>query len=120
VGQQIDPVSPEDLFTRGSLLGLRQDEQYRSNVGLFNPNSAAVAAVLRLLAEDGRTLAETVLSIPARSYVQRPLPALFPGQPFAAGGSLTLSVDSGGDPVFPIATIVDNTSQDPTFSPGLK
>jgi hypothetical protein len=36
------------------------------------------------------------------------------------GESLTLSVDSAGIDVFVFAAVIDNVSQDPTFSPGLK
>jgi hypothetical protein len=36
------------------------------------------------------------------------------------GEALTLSVDSPELDVFAFAAVIDNVSQDPTFSPGLK
>ena len=47
VGQQVDPVSPSQLMTHGSVLGLRHDNDFRSNVGLFNPNPYPVNVELR-------------------------------------------------------------------------
>jgi hypothetical protein len=36
------------------------------------------------------------------------------------GQTLTLSIDSPGIDVFAFAAVIDNVSQDPTFSPGLR
>ena len=52
--------------------------------------------------------------------MQRGLALLFPGSPIAAGEPLTLSIDSPVLDVFGFAAVIDNLSQDPTFSPGLR
>lgn len=120
VGQQVDPVTASSLLERGSLLGLRQDSEFRSNVGLFNPAAAPASVHLALKSATGETIATTSVSLPPASYVQKSVAALFPGAPPAAGQVYTVAVDAGSSRIFPFATIVDNVSQDLTFSPGLK
>jgi hypothetical protein len=119
VGQQVDAVTPEGLFSKGSLLGLRQDAAFRTNVGLFNPGPSGVTVNLALSAPDGEPLGNTSVLIPAFGYIQRPLPELFDPNLFPSDSSLTVSVDAGGDKVFAFGTSLDNVSNDPTFSPGL-
>jgi hypothetical protein len=51
--------------------------------------------------------------------VQRSLAILFPGVEIPGGESLTLSVQSSDVDVFAFAAVIDNVSQNPTFSPGL-
>ncbi len=120
VGQQVDALSDDGFFPRGSILGLRQDAGFRSNVGLFNPEPFDAAVTLTLRRADGEVIGETVVSVPPVGYVQRNLALLFPGSPIAAGEPLTLSIDSPVLDVFGFASVIDNLSQDPTFSPGLR
>jgi len=120
VGQQVEPVTPDSFFSRGSLLGIRQDSSFRSNIGLFNPYELGTSAVLLLKAEDGRTLGSATLSVPPGRYVQKSLPTLFPGVPFPAGEVLSISLTTSQVDVFAFVSVVDNVSQDPTFYPGLK
>jgi hypothetical protein len=120
VGQQVDALSDEGFFSRGSILGLRQDAGFRSNVGLFNPEPFDAAVTLTLRRADGEVIGETVVSVPPLGYVQRNLAVLFPDSPMPEGEALTLSVDSPELDVFAFAAVIDNVSQDPTFSPGLK
>src|SRR5262249_1257010 len=56
VGQQVDPVAPDGLFSKGSLLGLQQNTAFRTNVGLFNPSSSWAAVNLTLSAPNGDSL----------------------------------------------------------------
>jgi len=120
VGQQVDPVSPESLMARGSILGLRHDAAFRSNVGFLNPNPSPAEIALALQNSQGETLAARTIELLPNSYTQRTLAALFPGTSLQARGTLTLSVDARGARIFPFATVVDNISQDSTFSPGLR
>ncbi|HYT33226.1 MAG TPA: right-handed parallel beta-helix repeat-containing protein [Thermoanaerobaculia bacterium] len=120
VGQQVEPVTPDSFFSRGSLLGIRQDSSFRSNIGLFNPYELGTSAALLLKAEDGRALGSATVSVPAGRYVQKSLPTLFPGVPFPAGEVLSISLTSSQADVFAFVSVIDNVSQDPTFYPGLK
>jgi hypothetical protein len=120
VGQQVDPIAPSGFLTRGSLLGLRQDHSYRSNVGLYNPDPSSVNVFLALRRADGSPVDAVWVTLPPRGFLQKNLAALFPGTTFRAGEILTLGVDGGGAPFSAFAIVVDNISQDLTFSPGLK
>lgn len=120
VGQQVDPITPNDLMSAGSILGLRQDETFRSNLGVFNPNGFALDVGLLLKDASGTVIASGSVNIPPMSYLQRNLGALFSSLRFPSGQTLNLTLFSPGGSFFPFATIVDNVSQDPTFSPGLR
>jgi hypothetical protein len=119
VGQQVDPLTPDGFFARASLLGLREDAAFRSNVGVFNPNGYPVTVSLALRRGSGAALGAMNLRVPPYGYVQRNLRALFSGAGLPGGEMLTLSLDAGGAKVFAFAAVIDNVSQDPTFSPGL-
>jgi hypothetical protein len=120
VGQQVDAIPEEGFFERGSILGLRQDADFRSNIGLFNPQPVEAWIGLTLRASDGTRVAATAVLVPPRGYLQRNLAALFPDLELRAGQAYTLTVDAGNIDVFAFATVIDNRSQDPTFSPGLR
>jgi PKD repeat protein len=119
VGQQVDAIPNERFFHRGCLLGLRQDAAFRSNVGLFNPEPFGTTVTLTLRRADGSPIGSASVAVPPLGYVQRSVPALFPGQSLPAGENLTLSVESRDVDVFAFAAVIDNLSRDPTFSRGL-
>jgi hypothetical protein len=120
VGQQVDSLSDDGFFSQGSILGLRQDAAFRSNVGLFNPEPFAAAVSLTLRRADGQVIGEAVVSVPPLGYVQRNLAVLFPEAAWSEGEVLTLSIDSPDLDVFAFGAVIDNVSQDPTLSPGLR
>jgi PKD repeat protein len=119
VGQQVDAIPDEGFFSRGSILGLRQDSAFRSNVGLFNPEPFWTTVALTLRRSDGSPIGEAHIAVPPLGYVQRNLAVLFPEAELPDGESLTLSIQSSDVDVFAFAAVIDNVSQDPTFSPGL-
>jgi hypothetical protein len=119
VGQQVDPVAPDGFFTSGSLLGLQQNTNFRSNVGLFNPQGSPVSVTLALRKNLGSVIGTTQVVVPARAYIQKNLAVLFPGTPLATFQTWTVEVSSP-NPVFACAIVVDNGSEDPTYAPGLK
>jgi hypothetical protein len=120
VGQQVDAIHEEGFFERGSILGLRQDADFRSNIGLFNPQPVEAWMGLTLRRSDGTKIAETAVLVPPRGYVQKNLAVFFPDVELEEGKVLTLTVDAGNLDVFAFAAVIDNLSQDPTFSPGLR
>lgn len=119
VGQQVDPITTDALYTRASILGLRQDSAFRSNVGLVNPNDLAAPVALTLRRSNGAVLATASVTIPARGFVQSALPALFPGAGFAADEPFTVSIDARSARICAYGIVADNVSQDLTASPAL-
>lgn len=117
VGQQVDAVSAEDLAARGSILGLRQDAAFRSNVGLVNPGAGNATISLTLIRSPATALATAAVVVPPFGYVQRNLASLFPSAAIPSGETLSVEIDGGTSPVFAFASVIDNTSQDPTYYP---
>ncbi len=117
VGQQVEALAEEQLVSRGSLLGVRQDDAFRTNVGLVNPHAASTTAALRLIAPPATELGTATVVVPPQGYVQRNLAALFPGVDLPEGVALSLRVDGGGRFLLAFASVIDNASQDPTFYP---
>ena len=119
VGQQVDAVSAEDPWVRGSLIGLRQDAAFRSNVGFVNPGAGNATVSLTLIRSPATALETVTIVVPPRGYVQRNLASLFPSAAIPAGEILSIAIDGGEDPVFAFASVIDNTTQDPTYYPEL-
>lgn len=117
VGQQVDAVSAEDLGPAGSVLGVRQDQAFRSNLGFLNPLAATAAIGLTLVRSPATKLATATVFVPPFGYVQRNIASLFPGTPLPAGENLSVAVNAGSTPVFAFASVIDNSSQDPTYYP---
>jgi PKD repeat protein len=117
VGQQVDAVSAEDLAQGGSLLGLRQDAAFRSNVGLVNPNAGNAVISLTLIRSPATALETATVVVPPFGFVQRNLASLFPSAAIPAGETLSVEIDGGANPVFAFASVIDNTTQDPTYYP---
>ncbi len=117
VGQQTDAVSAENLAPRGSLLGIRQDEDFRTNIGFLNPGGANATVTLTLIRSPATELGTAEVGVPPRGYVQRNLAALFPGVALAPGELLSIGFDASDQPVIAFASVIDNVSQDPTFYP---
>ncbi len=119
VGQQTDAVSAEDLSTSGSLLGVRQDDDFRTNVGLLNPGSGNATVRLRLVQSPASELGSTEIVLPPRGYIQRNLSALFPDAVLPPGETLSIELESvnSASSLFAFASVIDNVSQDPTFYP---
>ena len=120
VGQQVDAIPEEGLFERGSVLDLRQDTGFRSSIGLFNPQPVEAWMELTLRRFDGTKVAETAILVPPRGYLQRNLAVLFPDMEQREGEAYTLTVDAGKLDVFAFGAVINNLSQDQTFSPGLR
>lgn len=119
VGQQVDPVAPDGFLTSGSVLGIRHNAEFRSNLGLFNPQTSAVQITLTLRRDSGSFVASSQLSLPPRSHWQRSVAELFPEAALSSPASWTVAVDSSA-PIFAYGVVVDNVSEDPTYAPALK
>jgi PKD repeat protein len=119
VGQQVDAVSAEDFAPGGTILGLRQDAAFRSNLGLLNPGAGNATVALTLIRSPTIPLASATVVVPPRGYVQRNLASLFPSVAIPAGETLSIAINGGGNPVFAFGSVIDNTTQDPTYYPEL-
>jgi PKD repeat protein len=117
VGQQVDAVSAEDFTPNGTILGLRQDAAFRSNLGMVNPGDGNASVTLTLIRSPAIPLATATVVVPPRGYVQRNLASLFPSAAIPAGETLSIAIDGEGNPVFAFGSVIDNTTQDPTYYP---
>jgi PKD repeat protein len=117
VGQQTDAVSAETLAPRGSVLGIRQDTDFRTNIGIVNPGTTSATVTLTLVRSPTTVLDVAEVVVPARGYVQRNLAALFPGAALPPAEVLSVAYDASSQPVLAFASVIDNVSQDPTFYP---
>ena len=119
VGQQVDSLSAETPIPSGTLLGIRNDAAFRTNVGLLNPTSGGAPVSLTLERSPDVVIGTATLFLPPFAYTQRNLTALFPGASIPAGETLSITVQGGPASVFCFASVIDNVSQDPTFYPEL-
>jgi hypothetical protein len=115
VGQGVPGLSMAEAVhpgTVGQLFGLREDERFRTHLGLLNPSPVAVEATIRLLDDDGMTRLVVTQDLPPYGQVQlnRVLGSV--------GGGLErgrAEVRCAAGPVFAYAILADNSSDDPSL-----
>src|SRR5262249_38808516 len=99
LGQEIEPILPDGFYSQASILGLRHDDAFRSNISLFNPNATGVTVSLTLQRPSGEVLSTASLTLLPLDFTELNLTALFPGVSFPPGEPLTLAVDSGSSKI---------------------
>lgn len=119
VGQQIDPVDGGALLTYGSLLGIQQNVEFRSNLGFFNPQDTPAEVTLTLRRDSGSSVGKVSLTVPPRSYLQRNVTVLFPNVGFSSSLSWSVAMESSVE-IFACSVMVDNISEDSTYLPAFK
>ncbi len=99
------------------LLLLREDEAFRSNIGVVNPSPRPAAVGIELLAPDGVLLGRLERTVPPYGVLQenRVLRQVT-SSPVPQARALVV-VDDGGE-VLPWASVVDNRSGDAVFVTG--
>lgn len=112
-GFSVPALGLSSTLGRAILGGLTNDDLYRSNIGMFNPQPHAISVQLRLVSAEGSLLGETAVDLGAGGWRQDNLAALFPGSGALSGAYLVLS--STGGSFFSWASLVDNRSNDPSF-----
>jgi len=121
-GQYLDGVATTALASVGQVLWLpqlRQDEVFRSNIGLVNGGEAAASLRLRLYDAGGAELASEVVSLDAGARIQLNQPfASLAGHSDLTAGYATLAVEVG-EGVLAYASVIDNASNDPTTIPAM-
>ena len=91
---------------------------FRTNIGFFNPNNAAVTVRLELRNDAGALVGTSNLTPPlqALSQQQNSIPTYFPGVDLTNALNLTLSFDASA-PIDAYASVIDNVSTDQIFVP---
>ncbi len=116
-GQSLDGVAAADGLGSGEaalLPQLREDPGYRCNVGVLNMGDEAATVSVTLLDRLGREVGSFELEVPPGQTVQdnRPYLERF-GRGDVVGGWARVEVESGAG-VWPYASVVDNSTDDPT------
>jgi len=118
-GQALPGLQTTDgISSNGWIMGLRENTDFRSNLGLVNIGSSDARVRIRLFDGAGDTVGNELEStVPARGWVQinRVLVEAGAGQLDLASAEIT-PLDSGAS-VWAYASVVDNTTGDPTTIP---
>ncbi len=116
---QLIPLQPRGssilLGSRGFLVGVTQNDRFRSNLGLTNPVASAVTVSLRLLDADGDPVGtdhEIVLS--AGEVVQLDRVSELFGAVVIEGGTLVVEPVAGSS-VDAFLSVIDSRTGDPVF-----
>lgn len=118
-GQSVPAQAANDFVTPASpksLIALREDTAFRTNVVLANATTSSVTVTLTLLAADGSTLGtpRTLPPLPPLGMTQVGHVVTTLGAPFGTTNAvLVVSTTTTGAQVATYATVIDNNTQDP-------
>lgn len=118
-GQAIPANSNFVNLDHGTVLGLRGDENFRSNVGLVNPHSNPIRVALELRSADDELLGTRQEELGSLEAIQiNDIFGAF-GLPGCAACRLDYrsESDSGSDNIVVYGSVIDNRSGDPVFVP---
>ncbi len=111
-GQGIPALAEGRSFAEGEtgyLPGLRQDEEFRTNIGFANTGEGAIDIVVSARAADGRELQVSNHRIEGSSWIQL-------NEPFPDGTVYATVTSASGDAKFlAYASVVDRSTDDPTY-----
>lgn len=110
-GQFLPGVPRANALRRGVLPQLSNNADFRTNIGFFNPNNAAVTVRLELRNETGALVATSTQNFAALSHQQNSIGTYFSGADLTSQGKLTLTFDSSA-PIDVYAAVNDNVSAD--------
>ncbi len=115
-GQSVPDVQSAQLGKTLYITGIRSSSAYRTNIGLVNRAEAELSATLTLYSRTGSTIATKNVPLPAESFQQNALWALFPEVNGQSHNALTLKITTNtADAISAYASVVDNISQDPIY-----
>ncbi len=115
-GQQVPGLQSEQLAKTLYITGIQNNSGFRSNIGLVNRAAAELTVTLTLYSRTGSTIATKNVALPARSFQQSALWALFPEVQGQSHSALTMKVATNtADAVSGYASVVDNRTQDPVY-----
>ena len=113
-GSAYESFDPAVLSSEGAISGLVSSRRYRSNVAYANASGSTAILSYTLRGEDGRVLASNLAMVAAHSTLQL---ALAREVATSADDSRILLEWSSTTPLYAIASVVDNSSNDPTNLP---
>jgi len=116
---QFVPAEPRaSALRRGVLTQLSNHSDLssglRTNIGFFNPNSAAITVRLELRDGTGALLGTNTLALPPQAQQQNGIGVYFPGVDVSNATNMTLSFDAAA-PIFGYAAVNDNVSADSSY-----
>jgi len=115
-GQSVPDVQSAQLGRTLFITAMKSNTAFRTNVGLVNRAAAELSATLTLYARGGETIATKNVTLPASSFQQNALWALFPEVNGVAHEVVTLKIETNTpDAISAYASVVDNLSQDPIY-----
>ncbi len=109
-GQAVPAFGPSDLVTaerRRTIVGLREDESFRTNLVLTNAIGDPVDAELSLLGTSGATLATKRITLPPLGMTQLTRVARTMGIEGNVSGRLVLSTPTPGGAFAAYAALID-------------
>ncbi len=113
LGQGMPAALPFPALDTGSayfIPGLREDEAFRSNIGITAGASDVTVQVELYRADEGRVGEVFAQTVPANTQAQWRLPTMFPGEA-RSGAPMTARVRLSGEGI-PYGSLVDQTSTD--------
>lgn len=113
-GQSVPAFAPADLVggTPRSILGVRQDGAFRTNLMLANATEGAIDVDVSLVAAGGATLASSRVAVGPLSFAQRNV-ANDLGVSGVSGAALVVSTPTAGGRFAAYASVIDQATGDP-------
>ena len=118
-GQFIPAVTPADSIGIGErslqLLQLESSDRYRTNIGLAETSGSPATARISLILPDSKFAINVDVPLAANGFVQLPLAGFNAGTVY--NGRVSVSVVGGTGRITAYGSVVDETTQDPTYVP---
>lgn len=113
-GQSVPAFAPADLVgaTPRSILGVRQDGSFRTNLMLANATEGAIDVDVAVVAASGATLASSRVAVGPLSFAQRNV-ANDLGVSGVSGAALVVSTPTAGGRFAAYASVIDQATGDP-------
>jgi len=103
----------------GVLAGLSSNAGFRTNIGLTSVTAVDSACTLAFYDDDGAAIGELTVDLPAHQFVQLER-ALADGIGFSGTSWATIECAGPGAATFAHASVVDETTGDPTYIPAFE
>jgi hypothetical protein len=118
-GQFIPAVTPAQSAGGGErslqLLQLESSDRYRTNIGLAETSGSAATAHVSLILPDSKFAISTDIPMAANEFRQISLASFGAGTVY--NGRVTVSVTGGSGRITAYGSVIDQSTQDPTYVP---
>ncbi len=118
LGQFIPSRPASDAITSGqsgALIGLRESSDFRTDIGMVNLGASQITISAKYYRADGTQIASKPYTVKPYSFIQKSIPVSESAN--LSGGFAVLTSSTPNAAFLAYASVVDNTSQDPTFIP---